>query len=225
MAYLAPSGDDVKLALRVAFCCLEGAYLMCALMHQLFPDGKFHSNLRLAGLVCLGVGGLWRVYGALVAARNAGYIKKWTDHKTLIYIFAGISVAFGVLIFLSHFEIISVPDFVMCTMHQSTFCLLLCIVAAVSEEVKWALACLFSFGVATYIRISKPDPFTSSTKFNDHALMNCALMLYLVSTFGLLMALYSKQTTFSKIEGRADSMIDSLAGSKGGRRCCSCSFK
>jgi len=245
MAWLAPSGDNVKMAMRGAFGLLAAACLCSGMEHQLFPDGKFHKYLWIAALICLGVGGLWRVYAALVAAQNAGYIKQWTDRQKQMYIFGGISVAYIVLIFLSYFEHISVPDVVMCVMHQSTFCLLLCIVAAVSEEIKWALAMLVSFGLATYVRISQPNPFKSNTKFNstvvrgrennqeansaggkkEKALMNCALMAYMVATFGLLLALYGKQTSFSKIENKADAMLDKVSTSKSGRRCCTCSFK
>jgi len=225
MATFAPTGDNVKTAFRAAFGLLAVAWLSRGVMHQFYPDGKVNQVLWVAALIGLGVGGLWRLYAATVAAQNAGYIQKWTDHKNFAYIFMGLSAGYTVLIFLAYYEHISVPGYLLMVMHQSTFCLLLCIVAALSEEVKWALACLASYGVATYVRINEPEPFRSSHKFNDTALMNCAIMLYLTASFGLIMALYSRQTMFSRIENKTETMMDNLSAGKSGRRCCSCSFK
>mmetsp|Transcript_90101 Transcript_90101/g.226769 ORF Transcript_90101/g.226769 Transcript_90101/m.226769 type:complete len:297 (+) Transcript_90101:82-972(+) len=225
MATLAPSGDGVKSAMRGAFSWLVVAWLIQGVVQSFLPpDGESHKYMWILSLVCLAVGGLWRVYAALVAAQKVGYITQWTDHQSQLYIFASISAAYVVIIFASYLGHISIPDLLMYTMHESTFCLLLCVVAAFSEEIRWAVACLLTYGLVIYIRKSQPYPFKISTKFNDTALMNCALMGYLVATFGLLFALHSKQNTFYQIEQKADGMMDKCAEgaicTKPGRGCC-----
>jgi len=210
MATTAPSSDGLRLPFQAAWGLSSIGWFCGFLLHQQFfqiggsgagtsaHDGPPHWLLVLAP-TCIGVGGLWLGYVALVAANAGSWLASWPEfcrNETILKGIFGVWTAVYVCTLLGY---ISLPIIVVANFKVVT-CIIISLVGVSAKKNSWVVAVVTTFTIAFLIEHFSPKPFSTSHTFDAVALINGVLMLYMAMVYGLIQAvIYGHGKYFSAL--------------------------